>query len=284
MTTTEPAVRRVDPADAATVRAMLDVERAALAADDPSSPLWSPRVFQARLALGPPHRDPSEAWCLPDDASGGLAGWYYLRLPDLENQGWGNLELMVDPAARRRGLGTALLRHAAGRARAHGRAELYGEVVQGTAGEEFGRRSGARYGLADIRRVLDLDVVSAEHVAQCRERAAKAAAGYSLVSWQGRTPDELIAGVARMFTTMNDAPNGPSWNPTTGTSSGSATGLTGGSRPWAAALTRSPRSATRPARWPRSRICAWTWNYLTGVSRAARSWPGRTGGTGSASW
>jgi GNAT superfamily N-acetyltransferase len=207
--TTELAIRRVDPADAATVRAMLDVERSALAADDPSSPLWSPRVFQARLALGPPYRDPSEAWCLPDDASGGLAGWYYLKLPDLENRNWGGLELMVDPAARRRGLGTMLLRHAAGRAREQGRTELYGDVAQGTAGEEFGRQAGARYGLADIRRVLDLDVIPADRAVECRERAAKAAAGYSLVSWQGRTPDELIAGVARMFTTMNDAPNAP---------------------------------------------------------------------------
>jgi RimJ/RimL family protein N-acetyltransferase len=33
------------------------------------------------------------------------------------------------------------------------------------------------------------------------------------VCWQGRTPDELIAGVARMFTTMNDAPNGPELEP-----------------------------------------------------------------------
>ena len=194
VSTVEPAVQRVDPADAATVRAMLDVERAALAADDPSSPVWSPRVFQARLALGPPHRDPGEAWCLPDDAAGGLAGWYYLKLPDLENRDWGSLELTVDPAARRRGLGTALLRHAAGRARAHGRAELFGDVIQGSAGEEFGRRAGARYGLADIRRVLDLDKVPAERVVQCRERAAKAAAGYSLVSWEGLTPDELPDG------------------------------------------------------------------------------------------
>ncbi|HEY6788141.1 MAG TPA: GNAT family N-acetyltransferase, partial [Trebonia sp.] len=193
--------------------AMLDVERAAFAADDPLCPLSSPRVFQARLALGPPHRHPGEAWCLPNDASGGLAGWYYLKLPDIENQDWGGLELMVDPATRRRGLGTALLRHAAGRARAQGRAELYGDIAQGSAGEEFGRRAGARYGLADIRRVLDLDMVPAERVAACRERAAKAAAGYSLVSWQGRTPDELIAGVARMYTTMNDAPNGPELEP-----------------------------------------------------------------------
>jgi GNAT superfamily N-acetyltransferase len=192
---------------------MLDVKRSAVAADDPSCPPWSPRVFQARLALGPPHRDPGEAWCLPDGASGGLAGWYYLRLPDLENRDSGTLDLMVDPAARRRGLGTALLRHAAGRARTHGRTGLIGYVAQGSAGEEWGRRSGARYGLTDIRRVLDLDVVPPERFARCRERAMTAAAGYSLVSWQGRTPDELVRGVAEMYTVMNDAPSRPDCEP-----------------------------------------------------------------------
>ena len=94
---TTPTVRRVDPADAATVRAMLDVERSADAADDPSCPPSSPRVFQARLALGPPHRDPGEAWCLQDDSSGVLAGWYYLRLPDLENRDSGSLDVSGPP-------------------------------------------------------------------------------------------------------------------------------------------------------------------------------------------
>jgi GNAT superfamily N-acetyltransferase len=192
---------------------MFDVKRAALAADDPSCPPWSPCVFQARLALGPPHGAPSEAWCLPDEAPGGLAGWYWLKLPDMENRGRGQLELLVHPAARRRGRGTALLRHAAGRARAQGRTELDGGIAQGTAGEEFGRQAGARYGLADIRRVLDLDAVPAERVARCRERAATAAVGYSLACWQGRTPDELVKGVAEMFTVMNDAPNVPGQEP-----------------------------------------------------------------------
>jgi GNAT superfamily N-acetyltransferase len=192
---------------------MLDVERSAIAAEDPSCPPSSPRVFQARLALGPPHRNPSEAWCLPDDAAGGLAGWYHLKLPDLENRDSGSLELIVGPAARRRGLGTALLRHAAGRAQAHHRTTLIGYVVQGSTGEEWGRQSGARYGLTDIRRVLDLDVVPAGRFAQCRERAMAAAAGYSLVSWQGRTPDELVRGVAEMYTVMNDAPSRPESEP-----------------------------------------------------------------------
>ena len=213
MSVAEPVIQRVDPADADVVRAMFDVGRAALTIDDPSCPPWSPSVFQAHLVLGPPNSESSEAWYLPGDAPGGLAGWYWLRLPDLENRDRGYLQLFVHPAARRRGLGTALLLHAASRARAQGRTALDSEVVQGTAGEEFGRQAGVHFGLSDIRRVLDLDAVPGERIADCRERAAKAAAGYSLVSWPGRTPDELLAGVARMLTTMNDAPNGPELEP-----------------------------------------------------------------------
>jgi GNAT superfamily N-acetyltransferase len=192
---------------------MSDVKRAALAVDDPPCPPWSPRVFQRRLSLRPPQGEPSEAWCLPDDTPAGVSGWYWLKLPDMENRDRGFLELFVHPAARRRGLGTALLRHASGRARAHGRARLCGDVVQGSAGEGFGRQAGARYGLADIRRVLDLAAVPADRISRCAERAATAAAGYSLVSWQGPTPDDLIGGVATMFTALNDAPNGPGREP-----------------------------------------------------------------------
>jgi GNAT superfamily N-acetyltransferase len=215
MSAAEQAVRQVDPADAGTVRMMFDVERAALAADDPSCPPWSLRRFQGRMELGPPLGEPCEAWCLPDPGGSpcGLGGWYLLRLPDMENRDRGQLELCVHPAARRRGLGTALLRHAAGRATAHGRTVLYGDVVAGSPGEEFSRQAGARYGLCDIRRVLDLDQVPAERIAACRERAAAAAAGYSLVSWRGSTPDGLLAGVAALYTAMNDAPNGPGMEP-----------------------------------------------------------------------
>jgi GNAT superfamily N-acetyltransferase len=213
MNSTVQAVIPVDPEDFSTVQAMSDVDQAVLAVDDPSSPYWPPRVFQARLRLSPPQGEPSEAWCLPDDSPGGVGGWYWLKLPDMENRDRGFLELIVHPAARRRGLGTALLRHAAGRAGAHGRTRLCGDVVQGSVGEEFGRQAGARYGLADIRRVLDMEAVPADRIARCQELAATAAAGYSLVSWPGATPDDLIAGVAAMYTAMNDAPNGPGREP-----------------------------------------------------------------------
>jgi len=208
-----PWLLRLDPADAGTVWAILDVERAARTVDDPAAPPWSAASFRARLTLGPPHGSPGETWFAAGTVTGSATGWYRLRLPDLENRDRAELNLTVHPASRRRGLGTALLRHAAGRAEANGRAFLDTFVAEGTPGDAFARQAGATYGQADIRRTLDLAAIPPGRVTQVREAAAKAAIGYSVVSWTGRTPDEHLTGVAAMFTAMNDAPARPGAEP-----------------------------------------------------------------------
>jgi GNAT superfamily N-acetyltransferase len=113
----------------------------------------------------------------------------------------------VHPARRRAGLGTALLRHAAGRASAAGREILDAGVQEGSAGEAFARRAGATFGdSADVRRVLDLAKVPPGSITRLRESAARAAAGYSLVRWTGVTPDDRLDQVASVHNALNDAP------------------------------------------------------------------------------
>lgn len=208
-----PRILRLDQADVATARAMHAAETDAMRSVDPQCPPWSEHAFTVRLSGRPPAFPPGEAWYVPGDVPGGVAGWCRLVLPDLENRDRAELDLVVHPAAQRRGLGTVLLRHAAGRAAARGRAHLDGEVPQDSAGQAFCVKAGARFGLQDIRRVLDLDALPAGHVAACRRAAAGAAAGYSVITWIGRTPGEHLAGMAELFTTMNDAPNGPQREP-----------------------------------------------------------------------
>src|SRR5260370_22276365 len=130
-----PGFLRRDPADTGAVWAILDVERAANAVDAPAAPPWSAASFRARMTLGPPHGTPGETWYAAGTATGSAAGWYRLRLPDLENRDRAELDLTVHPASRRRGLGTALLRHAASRAEANGRAFLDAYVAEGTPGD-----------------------------------------------------------------------------------------------------------------------------------------------------
>jgi len=208
-----PQLTRLDPADLDTVRAMHGVELAAQQVDDPQGPPWSARDFQARLTLGPPLAEPSEAWYVPDDSSACVNAWYCVRFPDRENLEWAILMLTVHPAARRHGLGTALLRHAAGRAAATGRTGIVSHIRHGSPGEAFAVSAGAEHGIDNIQRVLDLSTVPPGLYRELRDSAARAATGYSLATWTGPTPVEHLPGMAVMLNTMNDAPRDDGQDP-----------------------------------------------------------------------
>jgi len=197
---------RWDGTDPAAVRACHEVVTAAIAADDPFGPPLTLRRLRGWLTYPD---QPIELWVAEGPTADGIAGWYQLRLPDRENLDRGVLNLFVHPASRRGGLGRALLRHAAMRTADHGRSTLRGEVLQGTAGAAFAARAGATAGLVDARRVLPLGKIPAGHVAALREQATRAAAGYSLVSWEGRTPDQYQAGFAEVLNAANDMPHDP---------------------------------------------------------------------------
>jgi GNAT superfamily N-acetyltransferase len=194
----------LDLADTETVRACLEVRDAAMRADDPAEPPTSLTLFRARLAEGWSGA-PAETWIVPGEA-GAVTAWCRAEFPDLENQDRAVLDLHVHPDHRRRGLGTALLRHAAERAAARGRVTLDGEVREGSAGEAFALEAGATLGLPGVRRVQELAKIPAGATARLRETAAKAADGYTLVRWVGVVPDDRLAQVASLQNALNDAP------------------------------------------------------------------------------
>jgi GNAT superfamily N-acetyltransferase len=197
---------RWDPADAGATRACHDVHVAAQTADDPVEPPQSLGVFRVWLASGW-ENNPGEVWFVPGEAAGEAAAWYRMELPDLENRDRAFVIPVVRPASRRRGIGSELLRHAARRAAANGRTVLDSVAAQDSAGEAFARHAGFTPGLLDARRVLDLRKVPAGQFAELRETAALAAAGYTLVSWTGVTPEEYLGKVAEALNAMNDAPH-----------------------------------------------------------------------------
>ena len=199
-------IARWDPADEKTTLACYEVHCAANRADDPVEPPMSEGIFRVYLAEGFDH-NPGEVWVACDHA-GTVAGFYRLDLPDLENRDRAFLGLVVHPAARRFGAGRDLLRHGAERAGANGRTILDGVVVVGGAGEEFAWAVGAKLSLSEVRRVQYLGKIAPGTVAGLRAEAERAAAGYSLVSWTGEIPDELLAGTAEVFNAFNDAPHG----------------------------------------------------------------------------
>ena len=97
-------------------------------------------------------------------------GWYRLELPARENLDQAGLDLIVHPAERRRGVGLALLRHAASRAAANGRTALNGGARDGSPGEAFARSAGAKPGLVEIQRVLEIGKLEQGKLARLRGR------------------------------------------------------------------------------------------------------------------
>jgi GNAT superfamily N-acetyltransferase/RimJ/RimL family protein N-acetyltransferase len=187
-------LERFTPADAPeSVAACHEIYLSGIPADDPAGPLMSAGFFGGWLKCGSTE-DPSETWLARD--SGKACGWYVLTLPERENRHLAEVKLTVHAASRRAGLGTALARHAAARARHFGRTRLEGLAREGTPSEAFARALGARLGMAEVRRVLDLTAVPAGHLAGLRAKAESAASGYRLLSWDGPAPGDQQAGVA----------------------------------------------------------------------------------------
>ena len=194
---------RPGPADTGKIRACFEVSLAAERVDEPEGPWFTDRPFTGWLTVGW-DGNPREVWLATDQGS--AVGWYRLELPARENVDQAHLNIVVHPAERRQGLGLALLRHAAGRAAAHGRSVLNGAARDGSAGEAFARSAGAEPGLVEVQRVLDVGKLEKGKLARLRGPAERAAAAYSLVSWVGPIPEEFIEQAAVVYNAMNDAP------------------------------------------------------------------------------
>jgi GNAT superfamily N-acetyltransferase len=193
-----------DASDRATTQACFEIVRAAGEVDDPLGPPASIKRLQGWLEYP---SDPAETWLCRDEATGTIQGWCLLVLPEHENRDRAHAHLTVHPSSRRRGIGTALLRQAAERAAVAGRSVLGSGALQGSAGAAFAVRAGATPGLVDARRVLVLGKIPDGRITFLREQAARSAAGYSLVSWEGRTPDEYLPRYAEVENAMADAPH-----------------------------------------------------------------------------
>jgi GNAT superfamily N-acetyltransferase len=190
--------------DSESVRACHEIYLSGWAADDPHVPPLSLRSFAGWMVCGWTE-DPSETW-LARDGAGRPCGWYVITLPQRENQHHAAVSPAVHAARRRAGLGTALVRHAAGRADQHGRTLLTSDTRDGSPGAAFADALGARRGTTWSRRILDIEAVPAGHLAALRVKAEPPARGYSLLSWAGPVPGEWAAAVAAINAAMADSP------------------------------------------------------------------------------
>ncbi|MGY1835718.1 GNAT family N-acetyltransferase [Blastococcus sp. SYSU DS0510] len=184
------------------------------AAGRDARPADPPRPAQEHVALGRElvaaggSRDGTHRAALAD---GAVTGALRIVLPLKDNPSLAVVDLAVHPAARRRGLGSALLAEARGIAAAHGRTLLVTEVDEpgpGAPGRVFAERHGWSCDLVETRRELALPV-DADRLRAVEAGAAAAGAGYGIVTWRDRTPDALLADRALLERRMTtDAPHG----------------------------------------------------------------------------
>jgi GNAT superfamily N-acetyltransferase len=202
---------RIETFDPATepdkVKTCYEMYVAGLPVDDPDGPPLPEESFSGWMREG--WSGERRETALASDENGDWVGAYVLELPDRRNKNLGFLVLQVAPGLRRRGYGTALLRHAASCADRHGRTLLTGETLRGAPGSAFASAVGARAGVIDVRRVLEVASVPAGRLAALRREAEAAARGYLLISWRGPTAEEHLPGVATVSAAMADAPRNP---------------------------------------------------------------------------
>jgi GNAT superfamily N-acetyltransferase len=194
---------------------------------------WHRAYVEAELAIGPDLASPWQleevrAMMLHQGSRAWTAGWSgivdgtvvcagWLRLPLLDNTERAQVMVHTAPAARRRGHATAMLGHLEAVARDRGRSILGGEATWayaadadgGTeAGPSFAYARGYDLALGDVKRVLRLPVDGAVLAGLATDAAAHHA-GYTLRSWVGPVPDDLLDGWARLNARlMVEAPTG----------------------------------------------------------------------------
>ena len=180
-------------------------------ADRPDEP---PRPASDHVALGRQlvapggSRDGTHRAAVVD---GAVVGALRLMLPIKDNLTVAIVDLVVHPEHRRQGIGRQLLAEGERLASAHGRTELISEVDEpgpDTAGRAFALRHGWTCDLLETRRDLLLPP-DEERLSALEAEAMRASAGYELVTWRDRTPDELLDDRALLEQRMTtDAPHG----------------------------------------------------------------------------
>ena len=173
-----------------------------------------PRPAREHVALGRElvapggSRDGLHRAALDGDA---VVGALRVLFPLRDNAAVAMLDVAVYPAYRRRGLGSALVADGRALAEARGRSVLVTEVDEPgpcAPGRAFAEHLGWTCDLVETRRDLVLPV-DEERLAALEAGARRAGAGYRVVVWRDKTPEELLADRALLERRMStDAPHG----------------------------------------------------------------------------
>lgn len=197
------------------LRDLLACQHAADLADRPGDPPTA--AAELRSLLTPPYRGHRLLYLLHDPA-GNLAGWARLGLYSAFQQEVAHAAILVRPAARRRGAGTALLTALTLATRRHGRRRLVLDGPRRLATERFAARHGLELTGRELRSRLHLDNPRlAEVCAQWRSPWAAAGGGahrrpdFVVLRWIGPCPEAYVPGYLRALDALQSgaAKGGP---------------------------------------------------------------------------
>jgi GNAT superfamily N-acetyltransferase len=141
------------------------------------------------------------------DAASPIAATAFCSFIDVpENRHHARVTVGVHPEVRGLGIGSTLLARAVDAARHWNCTLLDFEARVGGPGEPFLRRIGAERRLVERRSRCHTGDIDRAVLESWVRRAGERAAGYSLVTWQGPTPDDLLVDFLTLKGVMNTAP------------------------------------------------------------------------------
>jgi GNAT superfamily N-acetyltransferase len=203
-----------DVHDDKTVAELLDLHRAVHSADEPDSPPPCSVAFPVGLRLSWPGNRTVHRVVYAD---GRIVGHLDFGVPTMDNLHLAGASVRVHPGYRRRGIGRALMTAGFGLAEAEGRTTFMSGACtrwedgpqRSEAGVRFLSAMGFEHALTEVLRRMDVGDLDPQVEQRLYEEAVAKAEGYEIVRWIGRTPEEIIAGLAELNSIfLDEAPTG----------------------------------------------------------------------------
>jgi mycothiol synthase len=186
------AVRRLDTSDLSEeLHGLMALCHAEVNAEEP----YRSRADTEAYLRNPPDSEARHYWIA--EAAGACVGFAQLRV--VRGASRGRTELLVHPDHRRTGHGRALLEAVQEQAKRIGARTLVGAHAT-EAGSRFARAAGAIESYRTVHSLLRLPLGE--------EVGSRPADDYTLRSWIGAAPSELLDSYARAREAINDAPDG----------------------------------------------------------------------------